>query len=318
MFFNDPDPSLATTVTFNETTEDGANVGSYINSWQTGGTLVIQSNTNGDSTYTIFNVTGVTINPIFPSGFTYIVDVTYIEGTAPTTGEICVANFTAGGSGGSGGKFYYQELCPGTEEDPVTPTEGSIWYNSYTGATYIYVIDPETQLGIWATPSQDCCPTATFYYQPTCPETTTTTVPGSLWYNNTTGELAIYAYDSVSDQYVWVTPTHQCCPVNFRVNVTQEFCNDNEDGTFEFGLAAAPVNGIGPFSYAWSFASNAVGWSFINDETALFEVGVRLDENVDGNPPSFNMIKVVVVDSLGNSTSEYIMVFKCPAIPALP
>jgi hypothetical protein len=59
MTFNNPDPSLVTDVSFNETTEDGASVGQYINSWSTGGTLVIQSNTNGDSTYTIFNVNSV-------------------------------------------------------------------------------------------------------------------------------------------------------------------------------------------------------------------------------------------------------------------
>jgi hypothetical protein len=326
MSFNNPDPSLATTVTFNEITEDGANVGDYINSWQTGGTLVIQSNTNGDPTYTIFNVTGVIINQVFPSGTEYIVQVEYIEGTAPTAGEICVANFsytgTQGPQGdqgpGSGSKFYYQELCPGTEDDPVTPTEGSIWYNSYTGVTYIYVIDPETQIGTWATPSQDCCPTATFYYQPTCPETTAATIPGSLWYNNTTGELAIYAYDSVSDQYVWVTPTHQCCPANFRVNITQDFCDDKGDGTYNMGFTAAPVNGVGPFSYAWSFASTETErWSFINDETALSEVGVLLDNNIPGNA-TVTLLKVVVVDSLGNSTSEYRMVWSCLTAAVVP
>jgi hypothetical protein len=99
--------------------------------------------------------------------------------------------------------------------------------------------------------------------------------------------------------------------VNFRVNITQDFCDDNEDGTYNFGFTAAPVNGIGPFSYAWSFASNAVGWTFTNNETALSEAGVILDETI-GNPPPFNMIKVVVVDSLGNSTSEYRMLFRCP------
>jgi hypothetical protein len=216
------------------------------------------------------------------------------------------------GPGGSGTGFYYQEICPGSEPEEAEPAEGSIWYNSYTGVTYIYVIDPVTKIGTWVTPSQDCCPTAAFYYQPTCPVTTESTIPGSLWYNNTTGELAVYAYDNVSDQYVWVTPTHTCCPVNFRVNVTQDFCDDNEDGTYNFGFTAAPVNGIGPFSYAWSFASNAVGWTFTNNETALSEAGVILDETI-GNPPPFNMIKVVVVDSLGNSTSEYRMLFRCPS-----
>ena len=213
------------------------------------------------------------------------------------------------GSGGAG--FYYQEICPGKFPDPVKPAGGSIWYNSYTGVTYIYVIDPVTEIGTWATPSQDCCPTATFYYQPTCPVTTATTLPGSLWYNNTTGELAVYAYDNVSKQYVWVTPTHTCCPANFRVDITRNFCKINIDSTYVMGFTAAPVNGVGPFSYAWSFAStNSINWSFINGETSLSEVGLTLDETIHANPP-FTMLKVVVVDSLGNSTSEYIMVFRC-------
>jgi hypothetical protein len=213
---------------------------------------------------------------------------------------------------GNGGGFYYQETCPGKFPDPIKPTEGSIWYNSYTGVTYIYVIDPVTEIGAWVTPSQDCCPTATFYYQPTCPVTTATTLPGSLWYNNTTGELAVYAYDNVSKQYVWVTPTHTCCPVNFRVNIAQDFCRDNGDSTYDMGFTASPVNGVGPFSYAWSFSSTDIrGWSFINGETSLYQVGVNLDQTTPGGPP-FTMLKVVVVDSLGNSASEYIMVFRCP------
>jgi hypothetical protein len=61
---------------------------------------VIQSNTNGDSTYTIFNVTGVIITPIFPSGFQFQVQVDYIEGTAPTTGELCVVSFSRTGATG--------------------------------------------------------------------------------------------------------------------------------------------------------------------------------------------------------------------------
>ena len=221
------------------------------------------------------------------------------------------------GSGTGSGGFFYQELCP-DEEAAKEAGPGSVWYNSYTGVSYIWVVDPETDLGSWVTPSQDCCPTAAFYYQPTCPETTPDTIPGSLWYNNTTGELAVYAFDSVSNQYVWVTPTHQCCPANLGVNITQDFCTDNEDGTYTIGFTAAPVNGVGPFSYSWSFASNATNlWSFINDETALSEVGVILDENTNDGPP-FTMLKVVVIDSLGNSTSEYIMVFKCFALPLVP
>jgi hypothetical protein len=216
------------------------------------------------------------------------------------------------GPGGSGTGFYYQEICPGSEPEEAEPAEGSIWYNSYTGVTYIYVIDPVTEIGTWVTPSQDCCPTAAFYYQPTCPVTTESTIPGSLWYNNTTGELAVYAYDNVSDQYVWVTPTHTCCPVNFRVNITQDFCDDNEDGTYNFGFTAAPVNGIAPFSYAWSFASNAVGWTFTNNETALSEAGVGYNSLSVAGSQQPTMIKVVVVDSLGNSTSEYRMIWSCP------
>jgi len=218
---------------------------------------------------------------------------------------------TGADGGGGGGEFYYQEICPTEESVGHKISNGAVWYNSYTGVSYIYVVDPETDLGAWVTPSQECCPTAKFYYQPTCPETTVDTIPGSLWYNNTTGELAVYAYDSVSKQYVWVTPTHQCCPVNFRVNITQDFCTDNQDATYDLGFTATPVNGVAPFSYSWSFASSAPGWTFINDETSLAQVGLNFDGTVLlALSPS--MIKVVIVDNLGNSSTDYRMVQRCP------
>jgi hypothetical protein len=241
------------------------------------------------------------------TGRTGMTGSTGMTGIGMTGATGMTGNDGATGPTGAGG-FYYQEECPELPE----PAAGSVWYNSYTGVTYIYVIDPITEIGAWVTPSQDCCPTAAFYYQPTCPGTAATTIPGSLWYNNTTGELAVYAYDNVSDQYVWVTPTHTCCPVNFRVNIAQDFCT-NEDLIWTFGFTASPVNGIGPFSYSWSFASNAIGWSFLNNETSLPEVGVEFDKAaLSSDQPT--MIKVLVVDNLGNSTSEYRLIWTCPAI----
>jgi hypothetical protein len=107
------------------------------------------------------------------------------------------------------------------------------------------------------------------------------------------------------------------------VHITQDFCKDNGDSTYDMGFVAAPVNGVGPFSYAWSFASTDVRqWTFINDETSLSAVGVHLDLISPDGPP-FTMLRVDVIDSLGNSTSEYIMVFRCPVVsgvksPAVP
>jgi hypothetical protein len=150
MIFNDTDITLVTQITFDSITFDGANVGNFINSWQDGGTLVIQSNTNGNSTYAIFDVTGVIINPVFPTGLEYLVNVTYVEGTLPLTGEQCVVNFSKIGNTGPAGSpgylMWFGNVTQTGTNDPFVQGFGSTlgyalsWTRGGVGTYYAEVI----------------------------------------------------------------------------------------------------------------------------------------------------------------------------------
>ena len=83
----------------NQTTDDGANVGDYILTWDdlgtssNRGTLIIKSNTNSDNTYAIFKVNGsITDNTTW-----FKVELTYVAGTKPDAGEKCVIEFIPAG-----------------------------------------------------------------------------------------------------------------------------------------------------------------------------------------------------------------------------
>jgi hypothetical protein len=163
MSFNDTDITLVTQITFDSITFDGGSVGQYINSWQDGGTLVIQSNTNGDSTYGIFSVTSVTVNPVFP-GFEYLVDVNYVDGTLPSTGEICVVSFSKIGNTGPAGSLGYSmwfgNISQTGTNNPVATELGSTlgyalsWTRGATGSYYAEAIGAPAgflSIGIWCT-----------------------------------------------------------------------------------------------------------------------------------------------------------------------
>jgi hypothetical protein len=92
------------------TTADGAGIGGYITTWDDStnsvkGHLIIQSNTNSDSTYCIFSITG-TITDASPN---YGVTLSNPVGSLPSNTELCVITFVragdvgATGAGGSGG-----------------------------------------------------------------------------------------------------------------------------------------------------------------------------------------------------------------------
>lgn len=51
------------------------------------------------------------------------------------------------------------------------------------------------------------------YYQAECPSGyTPEEIPlGSFWYNSVTGILYVRIYHEASDQYLWVTPSLECC-----------------------------------------------------------------------------------------------------------
>jgi hypothetical protein len=107
MNFNNAIVEDVTLIKFFDKTFDGADVINYITSVATtGGSIIIQSNTNGDSTYAIYNVaagSGVFVNPVFPFGTEYGLYVTYVSGTMPTTGELLVVSINNKGLNGSDG-----------------------------------------------------------------------------------------------------------------------------------------------------------------------------------------------------------------------
>ena len=107
MNFNNVIVENVTLIKFFDKTFDGADVINYLISVATtGGSIIIQSNTNGDSTYAIYNVaagSGVLVNPVFPFGTEYGLYVTYVSGTMPTTGELLVVSINNKGLNGSDG-----------------------------------------------------------------------------------------------------------------------------------------------------------------------------------------------------------------------
>ena len=110
---------------------------------------MIQSNTNGDSTYAIFTVTSVIVNNVFPTGVEYALIVDYVDGTLPSTGELCVVNFSRTGAdgidGSNSGRWIYDGVGTGdpgsfnfqTDDDDVTNI-GAIQINAfdYNGTDY--------------------------------------------------------------------------------------------------------------------------------------------------------------------------------------
>jgi len=130
-WINIPSPIGDGTIRIDNVTADGATVYSYISSWQTGGTLVIQSNTNGDSTYAIFTVNSITVDNVFPTGVEFIVGVEYVSGDVPATGEICVVNFSFTGPKGDTCISYTVDY-----PTPITPGfPGTITFD-YTDCLY--------------------------------------------------------------------------------------------------------------------------------------------------------------------------------------
>lgn len=106
------------------------------------------------------------------------------------------------------GNFYYQSECP-TGDIPV----GSFWYDTISGILYVRILQGSPDQYLWVSPSVECCGGVSFFYRNTCPDIEPGGVlPGSLWYNSETGRLSIYIYDSSIDQYVWATPSIDCCP----------------------------------------------------------------------------------------------------------
>lgn len=68
------------------------------------------------------------------------------------------------------------------------------------------------------------------YYQSECPSGyTPDEIPlGSFWYNSITGNLYVRIYHESSDQYLWVTPSVECCGgISFFYRTT---CPDIEPG----------------------------------------------------------------------------------------
>lgn len=97
---------------------------------------------------------------------------------------------------------YYQS------EPPENASEGSFWYHSETGILYVRLC--ENGNCFWATPSIECCESTSFFYTDTCPPENENIKPGSLWYNNVTGKMAVYIQDE-NNQFIWATPSNDCC-----------------------------------------------------------------------------------------------------------
>jgi hypothetical protein len=125
--FNDPDITSVTSITLDDRTLENIEVGNYIFSWNDGGDLIIQGNSNNSSTYSIFSVNSVTINPIFPSGFEYFLNVTYVDGVNPASNERCVISFSKKGPTGPAGDLtnaiYTVELIEAQEVDFYAPAD---------------------------------------------------------------------------------------------------------------------------------------------------------------------------------------------------
>lgn len=90
--FNNATIGSITTGYISDITNDGADVGVYLNQFNSGGYMIIQSNTNGDPTYAIFLIS----SSGHPTGFvTY--SLTYISGSLPSNVELCVISFSKNG-----------------------------------------------------------------------------------------------------------------------------------------------------------------------------------------------------------------------------
>ncbi len=91
-------------IAIDATTKEGADVSDYIATWDDAtndtikGNIIVKSNVNSDSTYTIFEVTAVTDN----TGWLQIT-VQNPTGSFPSNGEECVINFYRAGNKGEKG-----------------------------------------------------------------------------------------------------------------------------------------------------------------------------------------------------------------------
>ena len=175
---------------------------------------------------------------------------------------------------------------------------------------YVRIYDESSDQFLWVTPSVECCDieVPSFFYRNTCPPIYPGEVrPGSLWYNNETGKMAVYVYDPESDQYVWTTPSIECCPNNLEasINISSTNCDYSGEGVIYFELSSSINGGFPPYTYNWSFNGNQnEGFSF-NGFTNSNVVNIQYDNGSGFLSQTTILVKLKVTDSKGNISFDY-------------
>jgi hypothetical protein len=175
----------------------------------------------------------------------------YSGGTSISTGIITALNFVGSGNtfavvgnrvdisiSGGGSQVSVSTVAP------TSPTEGSLWYNTNLGRTFVYYDDGSSQQWVDVAPFNQGGTNSTVTVSSSAP---TSPVEGQLWYSTLLARTFIYYSDGTSSQWV------DAAPFNTQtVNKTLTIGTRSTAGTLTLvgtGLTISLRSGVGTASF---------------------------------------------------------------------